>query len=432
MFRPLPLLTVVVLAGLAHAEGVEGRAGLGSTEARLRGASTLRSVGGGTLVTYGGATLRALRPGTKAWEAVHTVQGDNLYRLDGDATGRLLAAWETEPVFHLFTPGQKADVTYPKPTCPWPEVHGFHLQDLFFLPGGHAALVFMEGDLRGAREVTVAFRVSLDGPAEPRLLFRQDGYPLWRSARGAVFAVPRDLAKICSHERCDLALVVGYEVADAGVTPRTLYTVPNTAARRIWLVEGSTEAQLALVIDLHPPRRHALLTWRYGDTQATYRPFVEPLPSQPALLLEGDHLLQVRRLEADPGEHWTRSGLEVRRLTPEAKGQALTLPPFPPGDPDASPDAEVHDVGFRQDGQVWVHWGNHLVLLPPGAPPKAVDLEPLLKRRNEWGGVDVYVAEPEGLWLAIEVGAGRDFVHVPFADLEKRAKPWAAPAAVKP
>jgi hypothetical protein len=33
-------------------------------------------------------------------------------------------------------------------------------------------------------------------------------------------------------------------------------------------------------------------------------------------------------------------------------------------------------------------------------------------------------ARPELLWVGIEVGRGRDFVRLPFNDIEKRARAW--------
>jgi len=34
------------------------------------------------------------------------------------------------------------------------------------------------------------------------------------------------------------------------------------------------------------------------------------------------------------------------------------------------------------------------------------------------------IPDPEALWIGIEVGDGRDFVYLTFADIEKGAKPW--------
>jgi hypothetical protein len=59
----------------------------------------------------------------------------------------------------------------------------------------------------------------------------------------------------------------------------------------------------------------------------------------------------------------------------------------------------------------------------PAASPRALSVEPLLGRRDEWAGVDVYVPEQDALWIGVEVKGSRDFVRIDLADVDKRVKP---------
>jgi hypothetical protein len=43
---------------------------------------------------------------------------------------------------------------------------------------------------------------------------------------------------------------------------------------------------------------------------------------------------------------------------------------------------------------------------------------------REWAWADIYSPEPEALWLGVEVGSGRAFYRLPFAEIERGAKPW--------
>src|SRR5690606_7072957 len=107
--------------------------------------------------------------------------------------------------------------------------------------------------------------------------------------------------------------------------------------------------------------------------------------------------------------------LDVKRYPPEGGEQVITLPPM------QAVDTDAHGVGERKDGTLWLHWGDHLILLGPGKPARSYSLEPLLARRTEWAGADIYIETPESLWVGID-GRGRDFARVSFAEAEKRAK----------
>lgn len=413
-------LTAVLLASLAHAEGVGAREQWPSTPARLRGATTVMALPTG-LVTLGGSSLRVLARSGRRWEVLHRVPGDNLYRVAGDEAGRVLAAWEAEPHVHLFAPATGQHAVLPKPSCQAADIRSCHLDELFFAPSGREAIVFMAGTTGGSLRATVAYRVALEGRTPPVLLFRQDGHRLHASARGGVFVVPKDRRTSCDHGGCaPIAAVVAQEITDQGATLRTLLGGEGdryTVARPVF-GDGRDEGRVAVTVGMSPGAP-GLLRWRFGDRVGDFRSFPRPLPLEAVLRQVGDELLDLR---PQPG-----GALAIHRLGADGEERLTTLPPLPHRDPDVAPDFAVYGVGGRRDGGLWVHWGNHLVLVPPVGAPRRYDLEPLLRRRNEWAGADVYVASPEVLWVGVEVGAGRDFVAVDLAAVERQARPWAAP-----
>ena len=71
--------------------------------------------------------------------------------------------------------------------------------------------------------------------------------------------------------------------------------------------------------------------------------------------------------------------------------------------------------------------GDHLLFFgrDADAAPRIHNIEPLLTRRAEWAGVDVYVPSQDVLWVGIDSGRSRDFVKLDLADADKRAKPFA-------
>ncbi|MDP8998513.1 MAG: hypothetical protein M3O46_00195, partial [Myxococcota bacterium] len=79
--------------------------------ARIRGVATVVTVPWG-VVSLGGPELCVLRKGGRGWERFYEVPGDNLYRVAGDASGRLLAYWEKDPDIHLFVPAKKQHVRF--------------------------------------------------------------------------------------------------------------------------------------------------------------------------------------------------------------------------------------------------------------------------------------------------------------------------------
>jgi hypothetical protein len=135
--------------------GVPVRAG--GAKLRIQGASRVFPAAWG-LVAQGSGMLQILPEGKSAWQTVHAVKGDSLYRVAFDDGGRLMASWEKEPYFHLFVPKQNQHLTFAKPPAPSPEFkYGYNLADLHFSKDGTAAIVYMHGFLGGRRWSTVAY-----------------------------------------------------------------------------------------------------------------------------------------------------------------------------------------------------------------------------------------------------------------------------------
>lgn len=411
----------VVLVGVAalgasgaRAESVEARSRLGFTPTRIRGAVTLLPVPWGH-VAMGGSSLRHLPSGTREWQTLHRVAGDNLYRIDGHESGALLAAWEKEAVFHLFVPATKEHRTFPKPGRPSDAFRSYGLGGVHFTKDGSAAIVFMNGETGNIVRTTVAYHYPLDGESAPALLFQQAGHELHSTARASLFATSTNARMPCDNNGCfPLSAVIAWEIDGATVTKRTLLAGKGDEygiARMLW---GEDDDRFAIAIhgEVAGERNvRQLLRWRGGETSGTLFPF-EKRAGYGRLLKSGT----VVELYADGGK-----GLEIRRHAANGWARTMTIAPFPHSDPDVVRDNSVHALRERKNGELLVHWGNHLVLVPSKGAPRAYDLEPLLKRRNEWAGVMVYVAEPESVWVGVEIGGGRDFLQVPLAEVEKGA-----------
>lgn len=418
--RRLALVVVGLVAATAAAEGVAEREGLGSSAQRVRGAVTLWPASFG-FVALGGSSLRTYALRTRQWAPLHQVKGDSVYRVAADERDRVLATWEKDPSVYLFDVKAKTQQRLPKPPCPIAGLQLCSVEDLFFEAGGQTALVYLSGVKSGMQDMTWAYRLPLDGAAPPTLLFAQEGHALVRTRRGAVFALPQRPGKRCAYRDCwPMAGIVAQELVGAGAELKTLLWASGQELSSARAVPGSDEQALALLVALRP-NGDGVLRWRFGDAQASWGVLPAPLGIDPTLFLFRGEVAEVRVGQG--------RALELRRHGVDGSTEPLVLPPLPAGDVDTHADNTIHDVGVRQDGGLWVHWGDSLVLVEPGKPPRRLDLEPLLSRRTEWAGVDVYQPSPEALWLGIEVGAGRDFALLPLADVEKKAKPWGAPPA---
>src|SRR5262249_26035825 len=97
----LSAMALFAAAVSARADGNGKRAKLPNATTRLQGVTRALAAPWG-LVAMGSGQLRFLPAGTSRWQTLHKVTGDTLYRVAMDDSGRLLAAWENEPHFHLF------------------------------------------------------------------------------------------------------------------------------------------------------------------------------------------------------------------------------------------------------------------------------------------------------------------------------------------
>jgi hypothetical protein len=420
MRRLAAVLVILLVGSLAHAEDVSPRAKQSSSTVRLRGAVTVWPTADG-LLALGGPVLRYLPRGAKNWQEIHKVDGDRLYRTNADGTGRVLAAWSKEPVFHLFHLKTKQHLTFPKPASPSPNFVGFQVDSLQFSKNGRDAIVFMEGLSPTGVSGHVAYRIALDGKSDPVLLFSERGYKLHESPRGAVLAIAKkDTRQGCSYHHCDVAEIAAFEIIESGVIRKRLVSGDEhaiTSAQPV--LRGGGDDRVAVIVSIHP--RRGLLRWRYGDAKADFR-IQDPeksLQDYKTLFTRANEIMEVANVFHDEG-----GSLKLIFQLPDGGRRVVELPQLPAGDIDIAYDSEVYGMGERKNGGIWLHWGDRVVLLDPGKPPRAVSIEPLLKRRNEWASADIYVAEPESLWIGIEVGSGRDFVNVSLADIEKGAKPW--------
>jgi hypothetical protein len=410
------LVTVVLVATLAYGEGVEGTRSEGpSNRLRLRGAVTIRPFPSG-LISLGGSYLRYLPKGSQAWTTLHREPGDNLYRIASDNSGRLLASWEKDPFLHLFKLPGKQHLRIPKPV-PSAEFYSFLVEDIAFSPNGRDAVVFIRGTLNGgvSQKPSLAFRVPLDGKSQPELLYRVEyGNEIHTSPRGGVYVIPQKPGQRCEWRACRyIAAIIAYEITGSGVKQKNLLTSAQAAMAAAYVVNGSNDERVVVMVELDK-RQRALLRWRFGDDEPGYRPIPRPGPwddlAVRAFVTGKDEFIEVRN---------ENSQLEIIRHLPEGGEQVISLPGLL-----QQHDTTVHGLGLRGDGSFWVHWGDHLGLLSPGKPPRAFNLEPLLERKTEWGSADIYLEKPEVLWIGLELGAGRDFLRVDFADAEKRSQPW--------
>jgi hypothetical protein len=410
------LVAALLVASMARAEGVERRITKPDTSTRLHSVVTMLPMENGGFVTVGFSTLRVLAPGAKQFTTVHQIAKDNLYRVASNEAGDVLAAWEKDPSLHLFKGPTRQHVTIPKPQPPTEEIRGFQVDYLAFLPNGRDALVHMQGRKKMSGEVRVVYRVPLDGGA-PELLYRLDDAREIHTARDvAVYVIPERPGQTCENRTCfPVRQVVAYELSDKGVKQTVLVNGPDMKlgnARMIW---GNRDERIFLELDL-PKNERAVLRWKPGQPKAEVQPFARYSSGNERLFATNDG--DVLRLLNDEEE-----SLTIERHMPDGKQQRTRL--LASHDPDII-DYDVHALGVRSNGTLWLHWGDFVFLFDRdlAKPPRAYSIESLLTRRTEWANVAVYVKEPEALWVGIEVRRSRDFVRVSFAEIEKGAKTW--------
>lgn len=421
-----------------------------STPDRLRGAVTLRAYRGG-LFSFGGPTLRILRDGDRRWLKVHTIPGDALYRVAADDDGRLLAAWEADASIHYFAPSTGRHVTIGKPAKPADFYDKVQVDELFFLPGGREALVYMQGHPANYSYLsTLVYRFALDGKSAPRLILRvDDAERVYTSARGALFVLrEKPPLKDCNHHGCwPVTAIVACELpidpthppitarAGASAGCSTLArsgdpVLPDIYPKKFDLksyqvhlssslaVKGSSDDGIAVVVGLVQAQgRHrrnggdVLLRWRWGQARPELRPLNDAETLSPEWLLtrEGD-FVEMR----DGGDNGR--SLVLRRYRAGGGEEDLVFPQL-------EKLARAYGIGERKNGHLWVHYGDHLGLVGPDGGARSVNISSLLGRKTEWAGNHVYVAAPESLWIGID-GRGRDMARVDLAAAGRRAKKW--------
>ncbi|HEX8703399.1 MAG TPA: hypothetical protein VF815_31475 [Myxococcaceae bacterium] len=422
---------LALLAGLlappVHAESVEERAKVPSSTLRLRGASGIRPIPGGYLST-GGSRLQILEGNAKSWRVLHQVPGDNLYRVVADDNGRILASWEQERVFHLFDRARGTHLTLPKPPDPpgYPP-NNFHIEALYFDENGRDVIVFTDGHpylgpTIGQRGVVAAYRMALDGKTAPRLLFAEEGVELQSSPRGAILIKARNWQLGCSQGGCNIESIIALELDGDRVTRRTLLEAGDRHLGTALPVKGRDPERFAAQISVHTGRKHSrgLLRFQFGGRPEFQQlSDSDSLPYQHSLLTRSGEFIEVRQGE-------DRS-LTMTRSTAAGEETRTTIPPWT----NARGRREkgwFQSVGERADGSLWMHWSDHLVFVRDNDRPRKVDISGILGRGTEWAGAYIYVTQPEGLWVGIEMRGGRDYRFLAMADLEKRAVPWTPPA----
>lgn len=411
----------------AHAESVEERAKAPSSTIRLRGASGIGIIPGG-YISSGGSRLQILEDKPGRWRTLHQVPGDNLYRVEAHEDGRLMASWEGEGVFHLFDRARGTHLTIPKPPDPPGYQPGtFNVETLAFAEDGREAIVFIDGvpylgPQIGQRDVVAAYRVPLDGKTPPRRLFVEEGVELLSSPRGAILIKPRSWHLSCSMGGCDIGSIIALEFDGDRVTRRTLLEAGDRHVSVALPVKGRDDVRFAAQITVHAGGKvsRGLLRFRFGG-QPQFQPLSDSTTSHypHSLLTRSEDFVEVRQGE-------DRS-LTLTRTPPSGEETQTTIPPWT----NARGRREkgwFQSVGERADGSLWMHWADNLVFVRPGQPPRRVDIRHVLGRGTEWAGAYVYVKKPEGLWVGIEMGGGRDYRFLDMAELERRSVSWTPPA----
>ena len=420
--RMLWIGSLMLLTGSAWAEGVEPGSGGRSSDTRLVGAATLRPLGGG-FVSIGGSELRYLAPGAKKWKSLLRIQGDSLYRVGLDeAQARVLAAWEKDPFIHLFTLKTGQHLQFPRPPPPDPNLSITQLYNLWFTRDGASAFILMSGRTGSTSGATVGYRAALDGSAkEPEQLFRTDGALLVAGGRyGAIIAFPPSPKQRCTPAECfpNASRLVAYEVSSEGLVEKTLLSGETLRVRGFHPVRSEDPERVALELEHTRQGGRSLLLYTPGAESPEMRDLPPPTyTSQPTgwVLLTRDarEMVFLKTLGTD---------LELHRLLLDGSG-AERIAKLTSRHNYLSP---VYGFGLRPKGKVWLHWGDDLGLIDERGFLRSVNLEPLARPMTEWAGVDIYVEEPETLWVGVEVGGGRDYVRVRFAEQEKRSKEWPA------
>jgi hypothetical protein len=410
---------MALLASVAHAEGVEPKTPKASTTSRVYAATTLLNAADGRLISVGFSTLARMAPGARKFETLHSIKGDSLYRVATSEQGEVLATWEKDPSIHYFTRDGRHRVL-PRPGSPRPGIHRLEVDFLGFLPNGREALVHMGGGESGnSTQYDVTFRITLDGSKPPEPVVQMvSARRIDMNGQRAVYVLPKKAGQVCDSRGCGpVEEVVAFVFDENGNAQRkTILSGAELSMTNAHMVWGQKDAPLILRVELQRNER-VLARWRPGDAKAEVRPITRSSHGEPRFyaLASGDVI--ETNVDYDEGLTITRHGVDGSR-------HVTAVPVL--ADPD-NYDHHVHGIGVRKDGRLWMQWGDHLLFFGrnAGAAPRIHNIEPLLTRRAEWAGVDVYVPSQEVLWVGIDSDRSRDFVRLDLADADKRAKPFA-------
>lgn len=429
--RLVHVALLLALAPAARAEDVSKREKVGSGRDRIRGAVGLTEIEGGFL-SVGGRKLRYLADGAKGWRVVHEVAGDSLYRVDADARGRVLAVWEKEGVFHLFDLRRGTDRRFDKPPLPagYKAETPHWVDGVRFVDGGRAAIVFVSihpwAYETGSRSALAAYWYELErkAAAAPVLLFSEEGFALHSSPRGAAIVKPKTWQHGCNYNGCSVDTIVAWEIDKGRATKKVVFDSKGKRVDSARIVRGVTDERFAVVIAgfADGKRWRKLLRLGYGA-----RPAVQVL-ADPTTIDIDFHLLARNGdyLEARQGSD---KAVTITRLTAAGEVSSVVVQPWADRRGRAA-KVWFTSFGERVDGSLWLQWGDNIVVGDLRAPRK-LDIGKHVGRGSEWAGAFLYDDEPESLWVGIEVGGGRDYVRIDFAEVERRARPW-APPTMKP
>jgi hypothetical protein len=325
----------------------------------------------------------------------------------------------------MFVPRTNTHETFPLPPPPSPEFkYGFGVENMYFTKDG-GAIVYMHGFVGGRTWVSVAYHYDLARRTPPVMLFRQPGYTLHTSSRMAVVATPKKPDDACEHNFCHpLGEVLAWEISGTKATKRVLLDgnarkEDFSRVQPVWSDDGE---RVAVVVTEHPLKRH-LLRWRWGDAAAT----LMPLPPGPPTAYDTETTWLAA--SGDVVEVWLTEerGLEVRRFPARgttADGMKVSrLAPLPKRTPHDHPLFSISGVLERAGGDLFLHWGEYLVLLPAQGPARRLDLRTAFKRREEISSRLLHVRSPEGIWVGIEAGRVLDMTFLPQAEIEARMTP---------
>jgi len=408
---------------VVRAEDVSKRAALPATTARVRGAARLLDSPSG-LFAVGGASLRRLAPGARQWQTVVEVKGDHIYRV-AEKNGEVLAAFENEPFFHVLDLRSNRHTTVPKPPR-LTDVDGFQdwrLDWLDFAEDSHHAIVHMVAIAYTARTGSyneyAVYRISLDEPSSTVQLYRQQGFLLDRATRGTALIIPRSWANGCTYTGCPVQQLVAFEINGERATRRLLFDSKGERYGAAQIVPSNRKYGIAVQIagwDAKAKRpTRDLLRYSYGAPPLLHRlsEFRTATYDLSLLTASNDYV------DAEQGGD---KGVTLFRVSPDGKESRHTIPSWTDnrGRPAA---AWLTAIRERKNGDLWMTWGDSLVILD-GRGPRRVDVGAYLGRGTEWAGAYRYIPEPETLWFGIEMGGGRDYVRADFAELDRKARPW--------